>query len=205
MKEYPSIDTQLFNCSRVYVFDKLDGSCIRAEWTRKNKFCKFGSRSRLLGTDQEIIWKAEPTIQFKYSHDLNRIFSDQQYDKVTCFFEFFGPNSFAGNHKDEVHDVVLFDIAVERQGMMNARDFTRLFRGKNVVDIAELLWMGPLNQELVEKVKTGNMPGVTSEGVVCKGPPKGKKPQICKIKTNAWLERLKDHCGDDERLFEKLA
>jgi hypothetical protein len=203
MKEYPSIDTRLIDCSRAYIFDKLDGSCIRAEWTKKKEFWKFGSRTRLLGTDQEYIWKSEGMILEKYSESLGRIFADKKYPKVTCYFEFFGPNSFAGTHQDEEHNIVLFDIAVERQGIMPAREFVKLV--KYDIEIPPVLWQGPVNMELVERVRNSEMPGMTFEGVVCKGHPKGGKPQMTKIKSRAWLDKLREYCGNNQRLFKRLA
>ncbi len=62
MKTYPSIDGKIVG-KDVYAFDKLDGSNIRAEWTRKTKsFVKFGSRKRLLGEDQGKIAVAKDMI-----------------------------------------------------------------------------------------------------------------------------------------------
>jgi hypothetical protein len=45
------------------------------------------------------------------------------------------------------------------------------------------------------------------EGVVCKGAndKKTNMPIMFKIKSKAWLQRLKEHCKDDEALFERLA
>ena len=43
MKGYPSIPREVQHSLNVYAFDKLDGSQIRAEWTQKNGFFKFGS------------------------------------------------------------------------------------------------------------------------------------------------------------------
>ena len=51
MKQYPSISHDIRSV-QAYAFDKLDGSNIRAEWHPKKGFWKFGSRTRLLGTDQ---------------------------------------------------------------------------------------------------------------------------------------------------------
>jgi hypothetical protein len=43
MKTYPSISRDIVG-QPIYAFDKLDGSNIRAEWSKKNGFHKFGSR-----------------------------------------------------------------------------------------------------------------------------------------------------------------
>ena len=118
MKGYPSIPREVQHSLHVYAFDKLDGSQIRAEWTRKNGFFKFGSR-RVLIDGSHPLGKAVGLIQGKYADDLGRIFRKSRYDKVTCFFEFFGPSSFAGQHvENEDHDVILFDVDVYKKGYL---------------------------------------------------------------------------------------
>jgi len=52
MKEYPSIGKNVVG-EKIYAFDKLDGSQVRAEWNKKKKFYKFGTRTRLLDTNDE--------------------------------------------------------------------------------------------------------------------------------------------------------
>ena len=46
---------------------------------------------------------------------------------------------------------------------------------------------------------------MTFEGVVAKGvnDKLTKMPIMFKIKSKAWLDKLKEYCKDDERLFEK--
>jgi hypothetical protein len=48
---------------------------------------------------------------------------------------------------------------------------------------------------------------MTFEGVVCKGAfdRKTGRPLMFKVKSQAWLGRLRDFCKGDERLFEMLA
>jgi len=45
MKSYPSIPGKHTNGIPLTVFDKLDGSNIRAEWSKKRGFYKFGTRT----------------------------------------------------------------------------------------------------------------------------------------------------------------
>jgi hypothetical protein len=47
----------------------------------------------------------------------------------------------------------------------------------------------------------------TFEGVICKGPidRKTKLPIMFKVKTRAWLDKLKNKCADNEKLFEELS
>lgn len=48
MKSYPSISKNPLLNKEVYLFDKLDGSNIRAEWGSKQGFHKFGSLTKLI-------------------------------------------------------------------------------------------------------------------------------------------------------------
>jgi hypothetical protein len=74
MKSYPSIPKKVSE-DPVYLFDKLDGSNIRAEWTKKNGFAKFGTRNRLM-SPEEPFGKAIPLIMDTYAQDLEKIFLD---------------------------------------------------------------------------------------------------------------------------------
>jgi hypothetical protein len=203
MKDYLSISREIQYGMPAYVFNKLDGSNVRAEWTRKNGFCKFGSRNRLIGTDQPFLPEAVPIIQDKYSNDLARIFKDQRYESATCFFEFWGKNSFAGFHFEETHDVTLFDVSPYKKGFLLPQDFLKLFGD---LDIAKLLYQGNITHPFVEDVQEGRLAGCSGEGVVCKGAPlkNGYPPHMFKVKTKTWIARLKEKCGDDVKLFEQL-
>ena len=48
MKEYPSIPYRIHGDLDIIAFGKYDGSNIRAEWSQKKGFYKFGTRKRLL-------------------------------------------------------------------------------------------------------------------------------------------------------------
>lgn len=57
MKEYPSIpfwNKGTFG-ERVYVFEKLDGTQLRIEWSKKQGFYKFGTRGQLIN-EEDRIW-----------------------------------------------------------------------------------------------------------------------------------------------------
>lgn len=108
MKQYPSITAEIRYDIPVLAFNKLDGSNIRAEWTKKQGFFKFGIRTRLLGTDEKPLGEAIELIKNKYEKDLHDIFVKDRCEKIVCFFEFFGPSSAFGQHLEtEDHDVIL--------------------------------------------------------------------------------------------------
>ena len=203
MKEYPSITKNVVQGEKIYAFDKLDGSNIRAEWNKKNKFWKFGTRTRLVDRAEKPWGEAIDLIIGKYEKDLHDIFVDNRFQEVISFFEFFGPNSFAGNHAEEPHEVKLFDIRVHKKGIIEPNEYLKLV-GK--LDIAKLLYYGNANQPFIESVQNRTLNGMTFEGVVCKGQLfRPGLPLMFKIKSYEWLEKLKGKCEGNQKLFEELA
>lgn len=200
MKTYPSIPRTIVH-QPIYAFDKLDGSNIRAEWTRKTGFSKFGKRHHLLDDTNPMLKESIQLITEKYTDDLSRIFVEERWMSAVCFFEFFGPNSFAGNHADEPHDVVLLDVAAEKRGIIEPRDFIK----KMKVHTAPLLYHGNPNDPFVEEVTTGVLEGMTFEGVVCKGSHVSPGlPLMFKVKNTAWIQKVKDLYAGDDKLIETL-
>lgn len=201
MEAYPSIGKHIVD-TPIYAFDKLDGSNVRAEWTPKKGFMKFGSRRRLLDPQEEPLGEAVGLIQGKYEDDLSRILRKTGVLRATCFFEFHGPSSFAGHHEDEPHDVVLFDVHLFKQGLLPPADFLKLF-GK--VETPALLHQGKATHPFLEEVRAGTLEGMTFEGVVCKGPlDSRRRPVAFKVKNRAWVERVKAAYGHDPALLEEL-
>jgi len=203
MKTYPTISRDLQNVP-IYAFDKLDGSNIRAEWTRKKGFWKFGSRKRLVDESDELLGESKQLILEKYADDLAKIFRKQRWQKAVAFFELHGPSSFAGRHaSEEEKTVTLFDVAGDKKGLLEPRNFLRTFGD---LDIAPLLYHGNANSLFVAEVKEGRLEGMTFEGVVCKGKARSPGlPLMFKVKNQAWIDKLKDHCRGDEKLFNELA
>lgn len=202
MQLYPSIDN-IPTSARIIAFDKLDGSNIRAEWTRKSGFSKFGTRRRLLDESHGMLGESIGLFQEKYSDDLTGIFRKSRFEKATVFFEFYGENSFAGFHEDELHEVKIFDIHVHKKGLLPARDFLKLVEDK--VDHAPVLYRGVANSQFIESVHESTLEGMSLEGVVCKaGLDNRGRPMNFKLKSKAWLDRLKEKYSDDDAMFEKL-
>lgn len=202
MKQYPTVSRQINREKNIFAFDKLDGSNIRAEWGRKRGFHKFGSRKGLIDS---VHWLGESIhiIKSKYEESLDKVFRKERYERALCFFEFYGEHSFAGNHEDEKHTVVLLDVNPYKKGILGPKDFLDLF---GHLDIPKLLYTGKANKEFEELIRTGKLPYMTFEGVVCKGKPDRKAglPTMFKIKNSAWLEKLKNFCREDEKLFNSL-
>lgn len=205
MKFYPSITKEIRHDVYIYAFDKLDGSNIRAEWNSKRGFYKFGTRNQLIDEKTLPFGQAIPLIKEKYEKDLTSIFKEQQWKEALCFFEFWGPSSFAGNHNfEETLDVTLIDVNPYKEGILFPADFIKLF---GELDIPKICYEGYVTTELFDNVKQSTLKGMTFEGVVCKGAndKATKMPVMFKIKSKAWLDKLKEICKGDDSLFERLS
>lgn len=207
MKEYPTISKEHNKDLSFYVFDKLDGSNIRAVWSRKKGFFKFGSRHVLLDETDKYnkLASAPQLIRETYETDITPILKDLRVESATLFFEFLGPQSFAGNHVEgDNFSVTLFDVDLYKHGLMMPDAFLKSF---GHLKIPTLIHHGKVNQELVDAVKNSSLAEMSFEGVVCKSrnPKKTLQPVMFKIKSQAWLDKLKNFCGEDAELFKRLA
>lgn len=208
MKQYPSIDDNWRNHENLSIvaFDKLDGSNIRAEWNLKQGFVRFGTRKRLLNENDDHLGKAITLFNEKYAEKLPKIFARQKWHhEVVCFFEFYGPNSFAGDHqRRDDHTVTLIDVSVYKQGILPPEDFINIFEQ---LGIPSVLYRGKPTPDFVKSVREGSLVGLGQEGVICKAAnPNGKKtsqPVMFKIKRESWIEKVRKICGNNEKLLEE--
>lgn len=204
MKTYPSITKEINSSINVYAFAKFDGQNFRATWNPKKGFFKFGSRTQLVDESNKQFNKAINILHSKFSSDLEKVFTKNKYRDVTCFFEYWGPNSFAGQHVEtEEQTLTLIDVNPFNVGIMPPLDFIRDY---GHLDIPDVLYIGKADGNFVSSVKDSSLKGMPLEGVICKGSidRKTKVPVMFKIKSNAWLDKLKIFCNNDEALYEKL-
>lgn len=202
MKSYPSIAvlTQETLDGDVFVFDKLDGSNIRAEWNIKGGFTKFGSRKQLIDESHPSLGAAIALVK-DYNQSFAKAVKEQGISRCTVFFEFWGPQSFAGQHVDgDSFTCSILDVDVYKAGFMAPADFVKAFEG--IIPAPRLLHRGPVTKELVTAVKTGTLPGMTREGVVMKLPAAGRwgLPVMFKVKNRKWIEDVRathGHLGEE--------
>ena len=203
MKRYPSISHIIRTDIPIYAFDKLDGSNIRAEWERNKGFWKFGTRKRLLGEDEPVLGKAAQLVRNKYERELEKVFYQKKIAKAICFFEFWGPKSFAGLHDEfDAHTVTLLDVNPYKKGILPPRLFIKYF---GHLDIPSVIYRGKANQAFVKLIRSGGwvLYNITFEGVVCKGVAKNQIVMF-KIKNRAWVDKVKEFYADDERKLNEL-
>ena len=204
MKQYPRMDyfDKGIHGSYIYAFDKLDGSNIRCEWSRKRGWYKFGTRNVMIDERSEYFGDAVTIFLEKYGEELPKVFKRHytNIESFVVFCEYLGENSFAGYHLDEPKDVILFDVNAYKKGFVNPRDFIRYF---GHLHIPEIIYQGEYNSQLIADVR--NNIWKLKEGVVCKGTLKTKGSDqvwMVKIKSNEWLERVRNKLGEIALLEE---
>lgn len=197
MKLYPSIPRstgQSFREFDAYVFDKLDGSNIRAEWSRKRGWNKYGTRERLLDLTDPDFGEAIPIFEKTYADDLAKIAKKEGWDGLTVFMEFWGHNSIAGWHlKGEQKHLTLFDANPYKKGILGPKEFLDLFGHLHTAKfLGKMRW----TRGFVDRVWCGDIEGITLEGVVGKAG-SGHDLIMAKAKTAEWARRVKARCGED--------
>lgn len=209
MKTYPHIEYQNKGIwgEKIYAFDKLDGSNIRAEWSRKRGFYKFGTKNVMIDEGNEQFGKAVSLFLNKYSDSLSKVFTDKKEYRNTesfvVFCEYLGSNSQFGNHdpNDEM-DIILFDVNEYKRGFIPPKEFVENF---GHLPIPKIIYTGNYNKSLIQDIKD-NIYNL-HEGVIVKGTYSTKRKNqelvwMVKIKTNDWLSKLKQQYGEKVLLKE---
>ena len=171
------------------IFDKLDGSNIRAEWSKKTGWYKFGTRTRLVDETDPMFGPAIPVFMNTLAEPLARIGTDKRWERMIIFGEFMGANSFAGVHDPaDPKTITLFDVNPHKKGIIGPKEFLKTFEG--IVPLPKFLGEMRWNRSFVEKVRNGEIDGITLEGVVGKAG-EGHQLVMAKAKTQAWIDQVK--------------
>lgn len=193
MKNYPSIPRATGQSFRefnnAFIFDKLDGSSMRSEWSKKRGWYKHGKRKGLIDNSNPVLLQVPDLFQKKLADPLARIAVNNKWNSLVVFYEFWGPNSLAGRHQmDDIKTLTVFDVAPNKRGILGPSDFRRIFEDK--IETATCLdtrvnW----TRGYVERVRNNEIAGITCEGVVAKS---GKDSNItrAKAKTQLWIDKV---------------
>jgi len=201
MKHYPSIPRstgQGFREFHAYVFDKLDGSNLRAEWTRKRGWHKYGTRERLFDKTDGDFGEAIEIFNDTLAADVETVAKNQRWDQLTVFMEFWGDQSFAGQHtKGDPKRLTIFDASPCKGDILGPKEFLDLFGPLGIPRVPNFLGRIHLTRGFVEEVRTGHGPcGITFEGVVGKAI-EGNRLVMAKAKTQAWIDKVLARYGVD--------
>jgi hypothetical protein len=201
---YPKIpDTLECPLRQCVAFEKYDGTNIHwvlqplYGWidfgTRRDRFAVTNGGVRqfeqahpeLAGINE--LWDQDSKLEFF-------LMDNPKYNtakEIIVFTEYFGPNSFAGQHDPkDTKQLVIFDIQVDGN-IIPPDQFIEDFKQFN---IARIVYQGKFSGQLFVDVRKGKYD--VKEGVVVKGLV-GKEVYMAKIKTEAYLDRLKDKFQDN--------
>lgn len=203
---YPKIPDTL-NCplKQCVAFEKYDGTNIHWVWKPNMGWLDFGTRRdrfplnnggvrqfeaahpELAGLDQ--LWDQDPNNSLELSLWDHPSYNTAQ--EVIVFTEYFGPNSFAGQHKPgDKMQLVIFDVMVDGKVIppeQMLEDFKKW-------TLAKVIFQGKFTGQLFVDVRKGKYP--VKEGVVVKGVV-GNEVYMAKIKTEAYMDKLKTQFKDN--------
>ena len=191
---------------RCVAFEKYDGTNVHWEWDRDFGWHSFGPRRDEFNLTQEGIElfaqnhahlrQSVEVFRNTLAEGIEKLFREhsnyREFQSFKVFTEFLGPNSFAGLHKeDDPKELRLFDLWAEPLGMIGPKQFAADF---GHLHTARIVYEGKVTGKFTEDVRLGKY-GV-KEGVVCKGGAGGVDVWMVKVKTYAYMERLKQAFAD---------
>lgn len=207
---YPKIPNTL-DCPlrQCVAFEKLDGTNIHFVWDHSDGWFAFGTRrDRFLWNEvgKKAFDLAHPELkglaqlwdpELKLDQYLQEHYA--KHGEVIVFAEYHGPNSFAGSH--DIQDqkrLTLIDVLIGGASgadvpgvMMSPEQFMRDFQA---FGIPKVVFQGKFSGQLFLDVRKGKYD--VKEGVVVKGVV-DKKVYMAKIKTQAYLDQLKEKFKDN--------
>lgn len=199
MKDYPSIPRSTGQSHEefdAYVFDKLDGSNLRWEWSKKQGWYKFGTRTRLFDVTDPVFGCSIAVFRDRFSEALERAARENRWERLIAYTEFFGPSSFAGLHVDgEEKQLALIDLAPHKIGILGPREYLKIVEQAKVPH-ADYLGQQRWTRGFVERVRHG-LVQCTFEGVVGKSRPGKHELILAKAKTSAWITKVLLHHGEE--------
>ncbi|MFP4297774.1 MAG: RNA ligase family protein [Spirulinaceae cyanobacterium] len=189
---------------RCIAFEKYDGTNLHWVWERELGWYAFGTRRSRFDLDQlgiaeftaahEGLEQAPFIFLDSLAESLTNVLTQQNFyqsNEIIAFTEFLGSNSFAGKHRHtDRKQLVLFDIQTQA-GFLPPDRFVSDF---GALAIARVIYRGKLTGKFIHDVREGRYD--VAEGVVCKGE-SDNQIWMVKIKTNAYMETLKQAFADD--------
>ena len=124
-----------------------------------------------------------------------RVAVDEGWTALVAYAEFWGPRSLGGRHElDDPKRLTLFDVAPHKRGLVGPERFLELFGD---LDLPRHLGEHDWDQALLDRVRAGELEGVSFEGVVGKAGD-GHRLVMAKAKTQRWVDAILASYGEDE-------
>jgi hypothetical protein len=192
--------------ARCVAFEKYDGTNLHWDWDRNFGWHAFGTRRDAFnlttaGVEQFTqrhahLRQSIGVFQASLAEGVEKVLHEhpryRDFESVQVFTEFLGPNSFAGLHREnDPKELRLFDVFAEPVGIIDPRKFVADF---GHLHVARVVYEGKLTGKFTEDVRLGKYR--VAEGVVCKGGGGAEAVWMVKIKTYAYMERLKQSFAD---------
>lgn len=177
-------------------FYKYDGSNLRFEWSPKKGWHKYGSRTQMIDRKNETFGGAielfHDTMGSTIIERIEQVNPKQfkSLERLTVFAEFYGENSFAGNHEPtDEKKLSLFDVFLFKKGFLTPAQFVQHFEDLDWA--AKVVYKGPLNKEFIERIRYNTLEdNPLIEGVICKGI--SEKIDF-KTQNNIWMTKIKTY------------
>lgn len=198
MKDYPSIPHskgQSFReIANAHIQDKLDGSSMRSQWSRKRGWYKHGKRSGLIDDSNPHLVVVPELFEKTLAEPLTKLAVDNKWEDLIVFYEFWGNRSLAGLHfENDPKFLTVFDAAIDKKGITGPARFRKLFADN--VPTPRLLDICHWTRGYMDLVREGKISGITFEGVVAKAG-EGHDIVRAKAKTQAWINRVMEVHGE---------
>jgi hypothetical protein len=184
---------------RCVAFEKLDGTNLHFAWDRDFGWHRFGTRRDAFNRTEAgraafdaahpELAGADLVFAEMLEESASRVLETLGVPEAVLFAEYLGENSFAGRHREtDTKRLVVFDIELPT-GFLDPEEFLKVCQH---LPTPRVVYRGKLTGQFTEDVRRGKF-GV-DEGVVCKGLDGSWR---CKVKTNTYLQRLKDAFATD--------
>ena len=202
---YPKIpDTKNCPLKNCIAQVKYDGTCIHIDFEEACGSIGFGTRRDVFDDD------LSGAQDFRIAHPgLDEVpdlvddicfnglerhilqYNNCNYKKINVFAEFFGSNSFAGQHDpNDQKQLIIFDVMVDG----NFLPPDQLYKDFSQFNLVKKIYTGKYTGQLVEDIRKGRYQ--LNEGAIIKGFVKDQF-YMAKIKTDAYKEKLKNVFKDN--------
>jgi hypothetical protein len=175
----------------------LDGSNLRWEWDRKfGGWYRQGTRHQLFDKFHPEFGDAIELFMDTLALPLQNRILNEGWPSVVVFTEYWGISSFAGKHDPEdPKNLTIIDISPYKMEMLPPERFLEFTK-----DLPTPKYFGLMdwNYNFRRSIYDSRLYGVTFEGVVGKYSYGRNRVDMLKLKSKAWLDRVRIEFSEKE-------